>query len=50
MQALQFALGGSARQSNRGTANKNYIRTDCNKAEVEIGFSNQGENVFKPVI
>jgi hypothetical protein len=47
--AITFALGGSARMSNRGSANRNFIRTNQASANVEISLYNRGENAYKPV-
>ena len=47
--ALQFALGGNARLANRGTTNKNFIRTNQPNASVEVALFNQGENEYKRV-
>ena len=47
--ALQFALGGNARLANRGTTNKNFIRTNQPNASVEVALFNKGENAYKPV-
>ena len=49
MSALTFGLGGSARMSNRGSSNKNFIRTNQSQASVEISLFNRGENAWKPV-
>ena len=42
--AIVFGLGGSARTSNRGTANKGFIRNGQNSATVEITLSNEGKS------
>ena len=47
--ALQFALGGNARLANRGTTNKNFIRTNQPNASVEVALFNRGENAYKQV-
>ena len=47
--ALMFGLGGTARLSNRGSANRNFIRTNQPTASVEISLFNRGENSYKPV-
>eukprot|EP00092_Neocalanus_flemingeri_P032878 GFUD01035757.1.p1 GENE.GFUD01035757.1~~GFUD01035757.1.p1 ORF type:complete len:1072 (-),score=401.60 GFUD01035757.1:161-3376(-) len=46
--AIVFALGGSARTSNRGSSNKGFIRTGQNSAVVEIKLLNVGESSYKP--
>jgi len=48
--AIVFALGGSARTSNRGSSNKGFIRTGQNSARVEIKLANVGERSYKPDI
>merc|ERR1719167_641881 len=48
--AIVFALGGSARMSNRGTANKSFIRNGQNSASVEIRLCNDGEDAYLPEI
>lgn len=50
MTAIVFALGGSARTSNRGTSNKGFIRNGANQMSVEVTLLNEGENAFKPHI
>ncbi len=47
--AIVFALGGSAKLTNRGSANRNFIRTGQNSASVEVTLVNRGENAYKPV-
>ena len=49
MSALIFGLGGSAKMTNRGNANRNLIRTGQATASVEISLLNQGENAYRPV-
>ena len=46
--AIVFALGGSARASNRGNSNRNFIRTGQQRAEVEIHLLNEGDMAYKP--
>ena len=47
MTAIVFALGGTARTSNRGTSNKGFIRTGQAQATVEIQLYNGGENTYR---
>lgn len=47
MTAIVFALGGTARTSNRGTSNKGFIRTGQTQASVEIQLYNGGENTYR---
>lgn len=49
MSALIFGLGGTAKMTNRGKANKNFIRTGQTQASVEISLYNVGENAYRPV-
>ena len=49
MSALIFGLGGSAKTTNRGSSNKNLIRTDQPQANVEISLFNDGESAYRPV-
>ena len=48
MTAIIFALGGSARTSERGSSNKAFIRTGQTSASVEIALCNEGEYAFRP--
>ena len=43
LSAIVFALGGNARMSNRGTANKGFVRSGQNSASVEITLFNEGK-------
>ena len=45
--AITFALGGSAKITNRGSSNKSFIRTGEPSATVEIKLCNVGEKSFK---
>ena len=49
MSALMFGLGGAAKLTNRGTANKNLVQNGKAMAEVVIILSNLGENAYKSV-
>ena len=44
LSGIVFALGGGAKTSNRGTANKGFIRSGQNSASVEITLSNEGNH------
>jgi chromosome segregation ATPase len=46
--AIVFALGGTARMTNRGSSTKGFIRTNQNSATVDITLVNIGENQYKP--
>lgn len=50
LSAIVFGLGGSARMSNRGSANKGFIRTGQNSAAVEITLNNKGEDAYRPEV
>ena len=44
-----LALGGDARMTKRATNVKDFVRRDCNKAEIRVRLSNEGdEDSFKP--
>ena len=45
--AVVFALGGTAKNSNRGSSNKSFIRHGQNSATVEITLSNAGETPYR---
>ncbi len=47
MTAIVFGLGGSARTSNRGTANKGFIRSGQSSASVEVHLWNGGESAHR---
>ena len=49
MSALIFGLGGGSKITNRGSANKNLIRTGQGQASVEISLYNRGETAYRPV-
>ena len=49
MSALIFGLGGGSKITNRGSANKNLIRTNESQATVEISLYNCGETAYRPV-
>jgi chromosome segregation ATPase len=49
MSALIFGLGGGSKITNRGSANKNLIRTGQGQASVEISLYNRGETAYRSV-
>jgi chromosome segregation ATPase len=46
--AVLFGLGGTARQSDRGSNNKAFIRTGQASASVEVHLYNEGEYTYRP--
>jgi chromosome segregation ATPase len=50
LSAIVFALGATARMSNRGTSNKSFVRSGQASASVEISLSNEGEDAYRPDI
>ncbi len=49
LSAVIFALGGSARTTNRGSSNRQLVRSGQREASVEIKMHNgDGEDSFKP--
>ena len=49
LSAIHFGLGGSARQLNRGTSNRSYIKDGETSAWVEISLLNRGDGAYLPV-
>lgn len=45
--AIIFGLGGNAKNTNRGNANKGFIRTGQSSATVEVKICNSGKDPFK---
>ena len=46
-----LALGGDAKMTKRATNVKDFVRRDCNKAEIRVRLSNEGdEDSFKPEV
>ena len=44
-----LALGGDAKMTKRATNVKDFVRRNCNKAEIRVRLSNEGdEDSFKP--
>jgi len=48
--AVVFALGGSAKSTNRGTANHQLVRHGQNEATVEVTLYNGGDDAYKPEV